>query len=86
MKPATLRAWSKVHTWSSLICTLFLLILALTGLPLVFHDEIDGMANRRGSNAGTMPNCCRSTARSPPRSRWSPAPCRSTSASTRIGR
>ena len=33
MKPATLRAWSKVHTWSSLICTLFMLILALTGLP-----------------------------------------------------
>lgn len=43
MKPATLRAWSKVHTWSGLICTLFMLILALTGLPLVFHDEIDGI-------------------------------------------
>jgi hypothetical protein len=45
MKPATLRAWSKVHTWSSLICTLFLLMLALTGLPLVFHDEIDRLTH-----------------------------------------
>ncbi|MBB3360507.1 MULTISPECIES: PepSY domain-containing protein [unclassified Novosphingobium] len=44
MKPATLRAWSKVHTWSSLTCTLFLLILTLTGLPLIFHDEIDGLS------------------------------------------
>ncbi|WEK46537.1 MAG: PepSY-associated TM helix domain-containing protein [Candidatus Andeanibacterium colombiense] len=41
MKPATLRFWSKIHTWSSLASTLFLLILCLTGLPLIFHEEID---------------------------------------------
>ena len=41
MKSSTLRRWSFVHTWTSLICTLFLLLLALTGLPLVFHHEID---------------------------------------------
>ncbi|WP_263143777.1 PepSY domain-containing protein [Pseudomonas sp. RIT-PI-AD] len=41
MKSTTIRRWSQVHTWSSLICTLFLLMLALTGLPLIFHHEID---------------------------------------------
>jgi uncharacterized iron-regulated membrane protein len=38
----TIRAWRAVHTWASLVCTVFLLILCLTGLPLIFHDEIDG--------------------------------------------
>jgi uncharacterized iron-regulated membrane protein len=33
--------WFLVHKWTSLICTLFLLMLCLTGLPLIFHDEID---------------------------------------------
>lgn len=41
MKSQTVRRWSFVHTWTSLICTLFLLMLALTGLPLVFSHEID---------------------------------------------
>ena len=36
-----LRAWDAVHTWTSLGCTLFLLLLCVTGLPLIFHDEID---------------------------------------------
>ena len=41
MKSKTIRRWSFIHTWTSLICTLFLLLLALTGLPLIFHHEID---------------------------------------------
>lgn len=41
MKSQTVRRWSFIHTWTSLICTLFLLMLALTGLPLVFSHEID---------------------------------------------
>ncbi|WP_346400344.1 PepSY-associated TM helix domain-containing protein [Pseudomonas syringae] len=41
MKSQTVRRWSIVHTWSSLICTPFLLMLAVTGLPLIFHHEID---------------------------------------------
>jgi uncharacterized iron-regulated membrane protein len=41
MKSHTIRRWSLIHTWTSLICTLFLLLLAVTGLPLVFHHEID---------------------------------------------
>ena len=35
-----IRAWSWLHTWSSLVCTLFMLLLCLTGLPLIFHHEI----------------------------------------------
>jgi len=34
-------AWYRIHKWSSLICTIFLLMLCLTGLPLIFEDEID---------------------------------------------
>jgi len=37
------KAWAWVHKWSSLISTAFLLILCVTGLPLIFHDEIDEM-------------------------------------------
>lgn len=36
----TLRAWFHVHRWSSLVCTLFLLLLCVTGLPLIFWHEI----------------------------------------------
>lgn len=41
MSRGTIRAWVWVHKWSSLLCTAFLLMLCLTGLPLIFHDEID---------------------------------------------
>ena len=41
MKSKTIRRWSFIHTWTSLICTVFLLMLALTGLPLIFSHEID---------------------------------------------
>ena len=41
MKHSTIKAWVKVHKWTSLVCTAFLLMLCLTGLPLIFHDEID---------------------------------------------
>ena len=34
------RIWFRLHTWCSLICTLFLLIICVTGLPLIFLDEI----------------------------------------------
>lgn len=38
---ARLRIWVWIHKWSSLACTLFLLVTCLTGLPLIFHDELD---------------------------------------------
>ena len=37
----SLRRWGFVHKWTSLICTLFMLLLCITGLPLIFHEEID---------------------------------------------
>jgi uncharacterized iron-regulated membrane protein len=37
----TIQRWSWVHKWTSLVCTVFLLVLCLTGLPLIFKDEID---------------------------------------------
>lgn len=41
LRRSKLRVWAGLHTWSSLICTLFLFVVCLTGLPLLFHDEID---------------------------------------------
>ncbi|SDK57287.1 Uncharacterized iron-regulated membrane protein [Methylophilus rhizosphaerae] len=40
MQRKTIRRWAWVHKWSSLVCTVFMLLLCLTGLPLVFSDEI----------------------------------------------
>ena len=47
MKARTVRLWSVVHTWTSLISTVFLLLLCLTGLPLIFHHEIDELLGYR---------------------------------------
>ncbi|MBV8924270.1 MAG: PepSY domain-containing protein [Bradyrhizobium sp.] len=41
MTASSIRLWSIVHRWTSLAATLFLLLLCLTGLPLIFHHEID---------------------------------------------
>ena len=40
MTARSLKVWYRVHKWTSLACTLFLLMLCLTGLPLIFKDEI----------------------------------------------
>jgi uncharacterized iron-regulated membrane protein len=36
----SVKTWSWLHKWSSLVCTAFMLLLCLTGLPLIFHHEI----------------------------------------------
>lgn len=41
LSTAALRKWSFVHKWTSLISTVFLLMLCLTGLPLIFEHEIE---------------------------------------------
>lgn len=41
LSPKALRAWFLVHKWTSLLATLWLLLLCVTGLPLIFHHEID---------------------------------------------
>lgn len=37
----TVKTWYLVHKWTSLISTVFLLMLCITGLPLIFYHEID---------------------------------------------
>ncbi len=43
MTPVTVRRWAWIHKWSSLVCTVFMLLLCLTGLPLIYHHEIGHM-------------------------------------------
>jgi uncharacterized iron-regulated membrane protein len=40
MRTSTLKIWAWLHKWTSLICTAFMLLLCLTGLPLIFGHEI----------------------------------------------
>ncbi len=40
MTSKSLRIWSLTHKWTSLACTVFMLIICVTGLPLVFREEI----------------------------------------------
>lgn len=49
MKIAAAKRWFYVHKWTSLVCTLFLLMLCTTGFPLIFHDEIDNYFNQKES-------------------------------------
>ncbi|WP_161814849.1 PepSY-associated TM helix domain-containing protein [Steroidobacter agaridevorans] len=41
MSSSAIRRWYWVHKWTSLVSTLFLLMLCITGLPLIFYHEID---------------------------------------------
>jgi uncharacterized iron-regulated membrane protein len=41
MTPIATRRWAWIHKWSSLVCTVFMLLLCLTGLPLIYIHEID---------------------------------------------
>lgn len=43
MKATTIKTWFHLHKWTSLISTVFLLMLCITGLPLIFTEEIDHM-------------------------------------------
>jgi uncharacterized iron-regulated membrane protein len=40
MTRLALRRWFWLHKWFGLVCTVFLLLTCLTGLPLIFRDEI----------------------------------------------
>lgn len=50
----SLRRWSCIHKWSSIICTVFMLMLCITGLPLIFHEEIDEILHEHVA-AATVP-------------------------------
>jgi uncharacterized iron-regulated membrane protein len=41
MSARAIRAWCQVHKWTSLVSTIFLLLLCITGLPLIFYHEIE---------------------------------------------
>ncbi|HVJ93349.1 MAG TPA: PepSY domain-containing protein [Labilithrix sp.] len=41
MNASSIKTWHWIHKWTSLICTIFALLLCITGLPLVFTHEID---------------------------------------------
>jgi uncharacterized iron-regulated membrane protein len=41
MQARTIRRWSWVHKWTSLVSMAFLLMLCITGLPLIFKHELD---------------------------------------------
>ncbi len=47
MTPRAVGIWKSVHTWTSLVCTLFLFVLCLTGLPLIFHEDLDRAFGQR---------------------------------------
>ncbi|MFV3131909.1 PepSY-associated TM helix domain-containing protein [Niveispirillum sp. KHB5.9] len=55
MSPQTIRRWSVLHRWSSLLCTLFMLLLCVTGLPLIFREEIDQALTGTGTVAAATP-------------------------------
>ncbi|MET0312466.1 MAG: PepSY domain-containing protein [Burkholderiaceae bacterium] len=40
MTARSIKTWSWLHKWCSLVCTVFMLLLCITGLPLIFHHEI----------------------------------------------
>ncbi|QNE32845.1 PepSY domain-containing protein [Sphingomonas sp. NBWT7] len=56
MSRGVIRGWFLVHKWSSLVSTVFLLMLCVTGLPLIFHDEIDALAERGGRTVSATPS------------------------------
>lgn len=55
MTRGTVRFWIELHKWSSLVCTLFLLMLCVTGLPLIFHEEIDAVTGAAASQVTGVP-------------------------------
>lgn len=59
MQRGTLKAWFLVHKWTSLVCTLFLLLLCVTGLPLVFWEEISHLTGADPEVAPAAPGAQR---------------------------
>jgi len=54
-RSSPLRKWAWVHKWSSIICTAFMLLLCITGLPLIFHEEIDELLHEQVKAAEVSP-------------------------------
>lgn len=41
MTSKSIKNWCVIHKWTSLVSTVFILIACISGLPLIFHEEID---------------------------------------------
>lgn len=61
MQTSTLRRWALVHKWSSLVSTIFLLVLCITGLPLIFRGEIDRMLGAEAVTTAVLPGTPRAS-------------------------
>lgn len=55
MTTKALRRWQWVHKWTSLVSTAFLLLCCITGLPLIFHKELDSVLHGALSPASAAP-------------------------------
>ncbi|QJE01776.1 PepSY domain-containing protein [Massilia forsythiae] len=66
MTPVQLRRWSWIHKWSSLVCTVFMLLLCLTGLPLIYHHEIGHLLGNE-IEAPALPAALAAEGKAPPR-------------------
>ena len=53
MTRLALRRWFWVHKWTSLLCTIFLVLICVTGLPLVFREEIEDLLDNSRPYAST---------------------------------
>jgi len=51
----TIKIWYAVHKWTSLVCTVFLLLLCLTGLPLIFMHELSHLLDGDVATAAAPP-------------------------------
>src|ERR1039458_3723657 len=51
----TVRNWYKIHKWTSLVCTAFLLMACITGLPLIFGDELRALLEPHVAPASVAP-------------------------------
>jgi uncharacterized iron-regulated membrane protein len=61
LRQQTIKTWCFVHKWASLVCTVFLLLLCLTGLPLIFHHEIDHALGNAIESPAIAPNAPRAS-------------------------
>ena len=55
------RFWDWTHTWSSLVCTAFMLVVCVTGLPLIFSDEIGELSGDAFHQAAMPDGAARAT-------------------------
>ncbi len=55
------RFWDWTHTWSSLVCTGFMLVVCVTGLPLIFSDEIGELSGHAFRQAAMPAGTARAT-------------------------